>query len=91
MLRTLLITDAKSVLLKSYDYLLSPDGEDLDKLGLRAAMFYSEDLQIVKLKPTYTCVSSTSLRLLQTSTSGHCSSVQDYSLTIQLSEDVLSR
>mmetsp|Transcript_28739 Transcript_28739/g.52360 ORF Transcript_28739/g.52360 Transcript_28739/m.52360 type:complete len:549 (+) Transcript_28739:28-1674(+) len=45
MLRTWLRTDARSVLVKSYDYLLSPDGAELDDLGLRAAMFYSEDIR----------------------------------------------
>lgn len=34
-----------SVLLKNYDYLLSPDSEQLDELGLRESMLFAADLR----------------------------------------------
>jgi len=34
-----------SVLLKDYDYLLSPDSEELDALGLRESMLWSEEIR----------------------------------------------
>jgi len=34
-----------SVLVKGYDYLLSPDSEELDKLGLRESMLFSPELR----------------------------------------------
>jgi len=34
-----------SVLVKGYDYLLSPESEELDKLGLRDSMFWNKELR----------------------------------------------
>ena len=36
---------ARSVLLKAYDFLLSPDMQELDNLGLRESMLFSQDIR----------------------------------------------
>ncbi|CAJ1436615.1 unnamed protein product, partial [Effrenium voratum] len=41
----LALPKAQSVLLKNYDYLLAPDNEELDKLGLRESMLFAPDLR----------------------------------------------
>ncbi|CAE8644229.1 unnamed protein product, partial [Polarella glacialis] len=42
---TSLDPQVESVLLKSYDYLLSPDNEELDALGLRESMLFSKEIR----------------------------------------------